>query len=50
VYASQHLAALAALDPTRTDNCEYVGQKPLAKDFGYFPMYVVRRRVALEKV
>ena len=45
VYASQHFAALAAVVPTRTFHCEYVGQTPLAKDFGTFPMYVVRRRV-----
>jgi class 3 adenylate cyclase len=44
VYASQHFAALAALDSTKTFNCEYVGQTTLAKDFGTFPMYVVRRR------
>jgi class 3 adenylate cyclase len=43
VYASQLFAALAALDPAKTFNCQYVGQTPLAKDFGTFPMYVVRR-------
>lgn len=44
VYASQPFAALAAVERTKTFNCEYVGQTPLAKGYGTFPTYVVRRR------
>jgi class 3 adenylate cyclase len=44
VYASQPFAALAALEHTKTFSCEYVGQTPLAKGYGTFPTYVVRRR------
>jgi class 3 adenylate cyclase len=45
VYASQHFAALAALDRANAFKCEYVGQTPLAKDFGTYPIYVVVHRV-----
>ena len=45
VYASQAFAALAS---SRVDNrftFDYVGQVPLAKGYGSFPTYHVRRRV-----
>lgn len=44
VYASQAFAALMATERVRDFTCEYVGQIPLAKGYGTFPMYLVRRR------
>ena len=44
VYASEAFAALAAAQHTRTLNCDYVGQTPMAKGYGTFPVYHVRRR------
>jgi len=44
VYASQNFATLAAVERTRKFNCDYVGQTPLAKGYGTFPTYVLRRR------
>ncbi len=44
VYASQAFAALAKAEGVQEFKCEYVGQTPLAKGYGTFPMYVVRRR------
>ncbi|HEY0404555.1 MAG TPA: TRAFs-binding domain-containing protein [Pyrinomonadaceae bacterium] len=43
VYASQEFAALAAADRINEFKCEYVGQTPLAKSYGTFPTYHVRR-------
>jgi class 3 adenylate cyclase len=43
VYASQAFAALASAIQTKTFQFDYVGQTPLAKGFGTFPMYSVRR-------
>ncbi len=45
VYASQGFAALAAAQNARGFVCEYVGQVPLAKKYGAFPLYHVRRSV-----
>lgn len=42
VYASQAFAALAAAEDAPGLQCEYVGQLPLAKGFGTFPMYLLR--------
>jgi len=42
VYASQAFAALAAAEDAPGIQCEYVGQLPLAKGFGTFPMYLLR--------
>jgi adenylate cyclase len=42
VWASQEFAALAALERAREFGCEYVGQIPLAKGYGVFPMYRLR--------
>lgn len=43
VYASQEFAALAAAERITQFKCEYVGQTPLAKGYGTFPTYHVRR-------
>ncbi len=42
VYASQAYAALAAAEEVPGMVCEFVGQLPLAKGFGTFPMYLLR--------
>lgn len=39
VYASQAFAALSAMGGFEDFSCEYVGQIPLAKGYGTFPMY-----------
>jgi class 3 adenylate cyclase len=44
VYASQAFAALAAAGRVRGFTCDYVGQTPLAKKYGTFPTYHVRRQ------
>lgn len=43
VYASQAFAALAAVERVREFVCDYVGRITLAKNYGTFPTYVVRR-------
>ena len=43
VYASQSFAALAAVERVREFTCDYVGRVMLAKNYGSFPTYVVRR-------
>jgi class 3 adenylate cyclase/tetratricopeptide (TPR) repeat protein len=43
VYASQAFAALAAAARISDFTCDYVGQTPLAKKYGTFPTYHVRR-------
>jgi class 3 adenylate cyclase len=43
VYASQAFAALAAAQRVEDFTCDYVGQTPLAKKYGTFPTYHVRR-------
>jgi class 3 adenylate cyclase len=43
VYASEAFAALASAEEVRGFVCEYVGRTPLAKDFGLFSTYHVRR-------
>lgn len=45
VYASEAFAALAAAQRTAAFTCDYVGQTPMAKGYGTFPVYHVRRRV-----
>ncbi|HEX5474626.1 MAG TPA: adenylate/guanylate cyclase domain-containing protein [Vicinamibacterales bacterium] len=42
-YASQAFAALARTDQGPAFRCEYVGRTPLAKGYGTYPLYVVRR-------
>jgi len=44
VYASQPFAALAADESVGEFTCDYVGQVAMAKGFGVFPTFVVRRR------
>ncbi len=46
VYASEAFAALAASWPEPCEEfvCEYVGQTSLAKKFGEYPLYHLRRR------
>jgi class 3 adenylate cyclase len=44
VYASQAFAALAAAEGVKEFRCDYVGQTSMAKKYGTFPTYVVRRR------
>jgi len=44
VYASEAFAALSAVRCADSFVCEYVGQTPLAKGYGTFPAYHVRRR------
>jgi class 3 adenylate cyclase len=46
VYASQAFAALAAAEGVNEFRCHYVGQTPLAKQYGTYPTYVVHRREA----
>ncbi|MFL6515876.1 MAG: TRAFs-binding domain-containing protein [Chthoniobacterales bacterium] len=43
VYASESFAALAAAHGARGFTCNYVGQTPLAKDYGAIPTYHMRR-------
>jgi len=45
VYASRWFAALAAADGVTEFVCEYVGRTPLAKGYGTFPTYHVRRPI-----
>jgi class 3 adenylate cyclase/tetratricopeptide (TPR) repeat protein len=42
VYASEAFAALAAAQRTVSFACDYVGQTPMAKDYGTLPTYHVR--------
>jgi class 3 adenylate cyclase/tetratricopeptide (TPR) repeat protein len=46
VYASQAFAALASAQHVTEFTCDYVGQTPLAKGYGVFPTYHVRRRTS----
>jgi len=43
VYASEAFAALSSLERVDAFRCEYVKQAELAKHYGSFPTYVVRR-------
>jgi len=43
VYASQAFAALATAQRIEGFTCDYIGQTPLAKKYGTFPTYHVRR-------
>ena len=43
VYASQAFAALAAASHSPGFRCDYVGQTGLAKNYGTYPTFVVRR-------
>ena len=43
VYVTEHFAAKLALDPKNEFECEYVGEIPMAKDYGNLRMYLLRR-------
>ena len=43
VYSSQAFAAMAASEGVKEFTCDYVGQTPLAKSYGTFPTYHLRR-------
>ncbi len=43
VYASEAFAAVAAAEKVTGFQCDYVGITPMAKDYGDFPTYHVRR-------
>lgn len=43
VYASEAFAAVAAADKATGFTCDYVGVTPMAKGYGNFPTYHVRR-------
>jgi class 3 adenylate cyclase/tetratricopeptide (TPR) repeat protein len=43
VFASESLTALIAASGNQTVECDYVGRIPLAKGYGSFPMYLLRR-------
>jgi class 3 adenylate cyclase len=45
VYGSRAFAALAKANQVNEFLCAYVGQTPLAKAFGTYPMYVLRPRI-----
>jgi class 3 adenylate cyclase len=49
VYASEAFAALAAAHRVKNFTCDYVGQTPLAKDYGTLPTYHVRAKPCSEK-
>ena len=44
VYVTDPFAALIALEAPGDLSCQYVGHIPTAKDYGTFPMYVLKRR------
>jgi class 3 adenylate cyclase len=44
VYVTDPFAALIALEEPDGLSCEYVGHIPAAKDYGTFPMFVLKRR------
>jgi class 3 adenylate cyclase len=44
VYSSQPFAALCECEGIEDFSCEYVGRMPLAKKFGDFPTFSIRRR------
>jgi len=46
VYVSDDFAAIVALDAADKFRCDYVGRLPAEKDFGAFPMYLLRRRAS----
>lgn len=49
IYVSQAVAALVTALHLEDCACEYVGQMPLAKNFGVFPMYVLQTEAAGEE-
>lgn len=47
IYTSQAFAALSAANGVRSFFCEYVGEVPVAKKFGVWPLYHLRRGAGL---
>lgn len=47
VYCSEAHAALVALEHNPAYHCEYVGKLELAKNYGVFPTYSLKRRAAI---
>ncbi len=45
VYASQAFAALSSAENITEFTCEYVGQTTMAKEYGTFPTYRIRRKI-----
>jgi class 3 adenylate cyclase/tetratricopeptide (TPR) repeat protein len=43
IYVSQYFSALAKADQVEEFHCGYVGQMSMAKGYGTFPVYVLRR-------
>ncbi|MGR3177955.1 MAG: adenylate/guanylate cyclase domain-containing protein [Candidatus Anammoxibacter sp.] len=48
VYASDSFAALLKVDGVTDPVCEYLGKLPLAKDYGVYSVYHIRRRNEIE--
>ena len=44
VYVTEAFAAALAVESAAGFRCEYAGNQPLAKEYGSFPMYQLRRR------
>jgi hypothetical protein len=44
VYVTDPFAAMTALEAESNLSCQYVGHIPTAKDYGTFPMYVLKHR------
>lgn len=44
IYVSQYFAALAKAEQVREFQCDYVGQMSMAKGYGSFPLYVLKRK------
>ena len=49
VYASEAFAALAAAQRATSFELDYAGQTPMAKNYGTFPAYHVRRMRSAQK-
>lgn len=45
VYITKFFASELALENNPALGCEYVGHLPVAKDYGSFAMYVLKRRM-----
>lgn len=43
VYVTDPFAAMLTLEGDPSLSCQYVGHVPSAKDYGSFPMYLLRR-------
>lgn len=50
VYASQAFAAIAAVDQVKEFTCDYVGRIGLAKGYGAYRTYIVRRAPNIDHV